>query len=133
MQTVNMHEAKTHLSRLVERARAGEEIVIAKSGTPVAKLVPYAEKLEPRKLGGMEGDGQFWIADDFDGPLPLEILKGFYGEDYESEEQWREQMVRHRERLERQRILARDGVTPVVNSAPASSPPTVRRSRSERR
>jgi prevent-host-death family protein len=86
MQTVNMHEAKTHLSRLVERVAAGEEIVIARSGKPVAKLVPYAEQLAPRVPGSMEG--KIWIADDFDDPLPLEILKGFYGEDWD-EEEWK--------------------------------------------
>jgi prevent-host-death family protein len=131
MQTVNMHEAKTHLSRLVERARAGEEIVIAKSGTPVAKLVPYVENLEPRKLGGMEGYSQFWIADDFDDPLPVDVLKGFYGEDYESEEQWRDQMIRHRQRIEAQSFRGRNGAPPAPDSAPVSSPPAHRRFRSE--
>ena len=129
MQTVNMHEAKTHLSRLVERARAGEEIVIAKSGTPVAKLVPYTENLEPRTLGGMEG--LIWMADDFDDPLPVEVLKGFYGEDYESEERWRDQMIRHRQRIEAQSIRARNGAPPVPDSGPTSSPPAAPRSRSE--
>lgn len=100
MQTVNMHEAKTHLSRLVERVRAGEEIVIARSGTPVAKLVPYNEERKPRVPGSMAG--MFEVPDDFDDPLPLEILKGFYGEDYESEEQWKEQMARHRQLPEEQ-------------------------------
>ena len=61
---VNIHEAKTHLSRLVELAAAGEEIVIAKAGKAMAKLVPYSEQREPRKPGGWEG--RVWIADDFD-------------------------------------------------------------------
>ncbi|HWM54269.1 MAG TPA: type II toxin-antitoxin system prevent-host-death family antitoxin [Solirubrobacterales bacterium] len=53
---VNMHEAKTHLSKLVERVEGGEEIVISRSGTPAAKLVPVPkDKLGPRKLGGWEG------------------------------------------------------------------------------
>ena len=83
---LNIHEAKTHLSRLVERVAAGEEIVIARNGKPVAKLVPYTEALKPRELGRMQG--QYWMADDFDAPLPLEILKGFYGEDFD-EEEWK--------------------------------------------
>ena len=61
---VNIHEAKTHLSRLVQRAAAGEEIVIAKAGAPLAKLVAYERSSQPRKLGGWEG--RVWIADDFD-------------------------------------------------------------------
>ncbi len=59
-----MHEAKTHLSRLVERAVAGEEIVIGKAGKPVARLIPYVEKREPRRLGLMRG--QIWMAPDWD-------------------------------------------------------------------
>jgi len=78
MSVVNVHEAKTHLSRLLERVSAGEEIVIAKAGRPVAKLVPYAESDEPRKPGGWKG--RVWIADDFD-ELPPDILAAFYGED----------------------------------------------------
>jgi prevent-host-death family protein len=53
LESVNMHEAKTHLSRLVERVEGGEEIVINRAGKPAAKLVPV--KLGPRKLGGWEG------------------------------------------------------------------------------
>ena len=82
---INLYEAKTHLSELVERAAAGEEIVIAKNGTPRARLVPLPAAREPRKPGGWEG--QVWIADDFDDPLPPEILKGFYGEDPEVDEE----------------------------------------------
>jgi prevent-host-death family protein len=52
---VNMHEAKTHLSKLVERVEGGEEIVISRAGKPAAKLVPVPQKLGPRKLGGWEG------------------------------------------------------------------------------
>jgi prevent-host-death family protein len=56
LEQVNMHEAKTHLSRLVERVEGGEEIVISRAGKPAAKLVPVApKKLGPRKLGGWEG------------------------------------------------------------------------------
>ena len=75
---VNVHEAKTHLSRLLERVSAGEEIVIAKAGRPVAKLVAYTESEEPRKMGGWKG--RVWIADDFD-ELPPDLLAAFYGED----------------------------------------------------
>jgi prevent-host-death family protein len=62
---VNMHEAKSTLSKLVEKVNDGEEVVIAKAGKPVAKLVKYEAK-EPRRLGLY--DGQVWIADDFDEP-----------------------------------------------------------------
>lgn len=56
LEQVNMHEAKTHLSRLVERVEGGEEIVISRAGKPAAKLVPVPQaKLGPRKLGGWEG------------------------------------------------------------------------------
>jgi prevent-host-death family protein len=76
--TVNLYEAKTHLSELVERAAAGEEIIIAKAGKPKARLVPIREVREPRKPGALKG--QIWIADDFDDPLPPDILAGFMGE-----------------------------------------------------
>jgi len=55
MEVTNIHEAKTHLSRLVERVAAGEEIVIGKAGKPVAKLVPYQEPKPVRKPGGLKG------------------------------------------------------------------------------
>lgn len=76
---VNLYEAKTHLSELVERAAAGEEIVIAKAGRPRARLVPIATKVPRRKAGGWKGKG--WIAPDFDEGLPPEVLAGFLGED----------------------------------------------------
>ncbi|MGH2952648.1 MAG: type II toxin-antitoxin system Phd/YefM family antitoxin [Solirubrobacterales bacterium] len=76
-QTYNMHQAKTHLSRLAERAANGEEIVIARNGQPLAKLVPIEEP-KPRKLGLAKG--KIWISDDFDDPLPWEIQKYFEGE-----------------------------------------------------
>lgn len=77
--TVNLYEAKTRLSELVERAAAGEEIIVAKAGTPRARLVPLAGSSAPRTPGGWEGG--VWIADDFDAPLPPEILRGFTGDD----------------------------------------------------
>ena len=69
METVNVHEAKTHLSRLLERVEHGEEIVIARAGTPVAVLTRYVPpELQPRRLGIWEG--LVWMSDDFDAPLP---------------------------------------------------------------
>lgn len=61
---VNMHEAKTHLSRLVEQVEAGEEIVIGRAGRPVARLVPYVRAGGPRTPGALRGT--IWLADDFD-------------------------------------------------------------------
>lgn len=61
---VNMHEAKSQLSRLGKLAWEGEEIVIARAGEPWLRLTPYRERLEERKMGGMEG--QFWMSPDFD-------------------------------------------------------------------
>lgn len=76
MHSVNIHEAKTHLSRLVERAAAGEEIIIAKAGKPMAKLVPLTAESTPRVAGSMRG--KIWIADDFD-ETPEEIIALFEG------------------------------------------------------
>jgi prevent-host-death family protein len=78
MAEVNVHEAKTHLSKLLRRVTAGEEIVIARAGKPVARLVPVAEPPRPRELG--KDRGQIWIADDFD-TLDPEILADFEGRD----------------------------------------------------
>ena len=75
MAEVNVHEAKTHLSRLLLRVAGGEEIVIAKAGKPVAKLVPVESK--PQRLIGQD-DGLFDIPDDFDAPLPDEVLALFH-------------------------------------------------------
>lgn len=75
--TVNLYEAKTHLSELVERAAAGEEIVIAKGGRPKARLVPLDAAKPKRKLGLWEGKA--WISDDFDAPLPEDIQAAFEG------------------------------------------------------
>lgn len=65
---VNVHAAKTHLSRLLERVEAGEEITLARAGRPVAKLVPYEARRERRQLGAWKG--KVWMAADFDAPLP---------------------------------------------------------------
>ncbi|MSO99346.1 MAG: type II toxin-antitoxin system Phd/YefM family antitoxin [Rhodospirillaceae bacterium] len=78
MAVINVHEAKTHLSRLLERVRAGEEIILGKSGKPIAKIVPYTPQAEPRKPGIAKG--KIWIADNFDDPLPEDIMKVFRGE-----------------------------------------------------
>lgn len=75
MKTVNIQSAKANLSTLVEEAGAGEEIIIAKAGKPVARLVPL-EKKDFRKTLGM-WKGKVWVSDDFDAPLPPEILRGF--------------------------------------------------------
>src|SRR5437763_15041243 len=75
-----LYEGKTHLSELGEQAAQGREIVIAKSGKPKARLVPLAPKdtRHLRKYG--LGKGKGWIADDFDAPLPPEVLRLFTGE-----------------------------------------------------
>jgi prevent-host-death family protein len=75
---VNVHEAKTHLSKLLERVAEGQEVVIAKAGKPVAKLVPYREPGGPRTPGGWEG--RVYIAPDFDEELPAEIAGAFRGQ-----------------------------------------------------
>jgi prevent-host-death family protein len=75
MQTVNIHAAKTQLSRLVEAAASGEEIIISRAGKPVAKLVPLTSPPSKRVLGGMSG--RLRIPADFDAPLPPEVLDDF--------------------------------------------------------
>lgn len=77
LDTINLYEAKTQLSRLIERAAAGEEIVIAKAGRPVARLVPLA-KSGPRRLDVLAG--QVRVGPDFDAPLPSTIAAAFKGE-----------------------------------------------------
>lgn len=76
MDTVNIHEAKTHLSRLVEEVAAGAEIVISKNGVPRAKLVPLGASRK-LKFGVMKGKLRY--PDDFDAPLPDEVLALFEG------------------------------------------------------
>ena len=79
MKISNIHEAKSQLSKLIESALAGEEIVIAKAGKPLVKLIPYQENKQLRNPGGWEG--KVVMNDDFDDELPVEILQGFIGED----------------------------------------------------
>jgi prevent-host-death family protein len=74
--TYNMHEAKTQLSRLAERAANGEEIVIARNGKPLARLVPVAEH-RPRQLGFWAG--RVRVGEDFDEPLPEDMRAAFEG------------------------------------------------------
>lgn len=74
-ETVNLYQAKTNLSRLVDRAAAGEEIVIAKSGRPLARLVPLEDDRALRVPG--KGKGGWRVARDFDAPLPDEVLREF--------------------------------------------------------
>ena len=76
MHNVNVHEAKTHLSRLLVQVLAGEEIIINKSGKPVAKLSPvYPKNIAKRKAGLLKG--KIRISADFDAPLPKYVLTGF--------------------------------------------------------
>ena len=73
---VNVHAAKTHLSRLLDEACAGEDIVIARAGRPVARLVPCVPAKQ-RRGGFAAGKGAVWISDDFDAPLPDALLRAF--------------------------------------------------------
>jgi prevent-host-death family protein len=74
---VNLYEAKTQLSKLVERAARGEEVVIAKAGQPKARLMPLARPQPPRAPGAWKG--RVVIAADFDAPLPDEVVAAFEG------------------------------------------------------
>jgi len=76
MRVVNMHEAKSQLSRLVEEVLAGNEVIIARAGKPLIKLVPYKPRSEPRKFGGYEKE--IYIPPDFD-ETDEEIVKLFEG------------------------------------------------------
>jgi prevent-host-death family protein len=79
MDTYNLYEAKTQLSKLVDRAAAGEEVIIAKAGKPLARLVPEKPKQEKRKFGQFKGE--IWMTSDFGDPLPPDIQRYFEGED----------------------------------------------------
>ena len=78
IEQINIHQAKTHLSRLIERSLTGEEFIIAKAGKPVVRLVPIQATRSPRRLGVL--DGQIRIPDDFNAPLPEALLDAFAGE-----------------------------------------------------
>jgi prevent-host-death family protein len=73
--TVNIHEAKTHLSRLLSRVMAGEEIIIARAGKPVARLIPIGDRPATRVSGSAKGE--VVIATNFDAPLSGEMLEAF--------------------------------------------------------
>ena len=77
MEKINVHDAKTHFSRLLDRAQEGEEFVIAKAGRPVARLGPLVRRGKKRRLGLL--DGKFRIPDDFNAALPNEVLAAFEG------------------------------------------------------
>lgn len=77
METFNIHEAKTHFSRLVDSVMQGNEIVIAKAGKPLVKLVPVSPLKPKLRLGVLKG--KIRIADDFDAPLAKDVLAGFGG------------------------------------------------------
>jgi len=77
--TINIHEAKTHLSKLLRQVLSGEEIIITKAGEPIARLIPFAEKPAKRVPGTVTG--QLWVAPDFTAPLPPEILDAFEGQE----------------------------------------------------
>ena len=74
---VNVHEAKTHLSRLLEEVAAGAEVVIAKAGKPVARLVPIVPVTRPKSLGLLRG--RITVPDDFDAPLSPDVIAEFEG------------------------------------------------------
>ena len=76
MLPINLYEAKTRLSSLVDQAAAGAEIVIAKNGRPLAKLVPIRDAAR-RRPG--RGKGRIWMAADFDAPLPADLVEAFNG------------------------------------------------------
>lgn len=75
MRSINIHEAKTHLSKLIEKALHGEETIIAKAGVPAARLIPYSQPKLKIRFGVLKG--KIKIADDFDAPLPGDILDDF--------------------------------------------------------
>lgn len=78
MLTVNVHEAKSQLSKLLEAVEAGQEVTIARGGRPVARLVGLRDKPPPRRLGGLIG--QLNIPEAFDAPLPDDVLALFQGD-----------------------------------------------------
>ncbi len=79
MKSVNIHEAKTHLSRLLDEVSRGEEVTIAKAGKPIARLVPVTTSRPTRTPGFLRG--KIRISDDFDAPLPDDVQRSFEGAD----------------------------------------------------
>ena len=78
MQIVNIHEAKTHFSKLIDAVARGEEIVIARAGKPAARLVPIEPARPERKPGALKG--KIHVPEDFDAPLPDTLLEAFQGD-----------------------------------------------------
>ena len=76
---VNIHDAKTHFSKYIKQALKGEEVIIARGGMPIIRLVPYTA--EPQIRRGGQFKGLIHISDDFDAPLPDEMIKHFYGDE----------------------------------------------------
>ena len=76
---VNIHEAKTHFSKLINQALMGEEVIIAKGGKPVIHLVPYVAEKSVRRGGQFKG--LMHVSDDFDAPLPDEVSNQFQGDE----------------------------------------------------
>jgi prevent-host-death family protein len=90
LEHVNMHEAKTHLSKLVGRVEGGEEIVISRAGKPAAKLVPVPQvKRGRRKLGAWEGKGFWMVSEEEMKKVDQEIAEEFYGPEHEWPEEWK--------------------------------------------
>lgn len=79
MKSVNVHEAKTHFSKLLAKVERGQEVVISRAGKPVARLVPHAATPQPPVFGADRG--KFVVPDDFDAPLSNEVLTAFEGGD----------------------------------------------------
>lgn len=78
MEKISVHQAKTHFSKLIERAERGEEFVIARAGRPVARLGPLPKARKKRRRLGLL-DGKFTIPDDFNAPLPQGVIDAFEG------------------------------------------------------
>lgn len=76
---VNIHDAKTHFSKLINQVLGGDDVIIAKSGKPIARLIPYSTESTRRRGGQLRG--LITIGDDFNEPLPDDLLKLFYGDD----------------------------------------------------
>ena len=74
---VNTHQAKTHLSKLLRRVAAGDEVTIARAGVPIARLVAVEKKV-PQRILGLDR-GRYEVPEDFDAPLPPDLLAAFYG------------------------------------------------------
>lgn len=86
LKQVNMHEAKTHLSRLVEEVEGGQEIVISRAGKPAAKLVPVPKRLGPRKLGGWEG--KFEMPSELEWRETKKEIEEMFYDDHDDGQDW---------------------------------------------